>query len=241
VNQNSVHASPFRIDYTLSGGQKPSEVQFALAGNATTQYLENFLLDQFASTFGVMIESFNGTLIKTGTNPTSIDYDVSVKFSPSSQFIPSPQDLDVLIQLAFQPPAVSAFLDKLHALAPDSPFVTTQQVSYTPLDTSAPSKSLDRGNGISPATIGLMSASAVIAVTAIVALAAIQCTSRCGKKRKSASIIQNKSEVMPIMPSYSYADSGRNLMQFRDDSTTSRSTPAYDTSSVASAASIPSG
>jgi hypothetical protein len=222
------------IDYVLSDNKDPNEFEFAFGGDLTTAYLNDFLVDQFNTTFGVKIATFTPRVLMTGLNPVSIEYTVDVVFAQSSAFIPSTQDVDALIELAFQQPSVQTLLDTFHMQPPDLPFMTTTSVTYTALPDvvvddfiKSYERDQDDDGNLSATQKGLISGSAAIAVLAFL-LAFLAFLRRCRKRSFLQVTKHSKSQGMPLMPSYSYCDSrSSNLMPFKDDT---RSTSSSDAS-----------
>lgn len=232
VDKNTVRVTPFRISYVIGSGQEPDVYQFAFGGDVTLAHLEDYMREQFSTTFGVEITSFTFRILMTGLNPVSIDYTVDLIFAQSSAFIPNKQEVDMLVELAFLPPAVQTLLDSFGMLPPESVFMTTQSVEYMPLydvvvDDDIKLLDIDEGDGahLSAATKGLISGSA-----AAVALLAFSLLSRRRRFRKGSLPVtkHSKSEAIPIiMPAYSYCDSRRsNLMHFKDDAGSTTSSDA---------------
>lgn len=123
----------FEVEYTTSGSE-PDSVQFDVAEATTMRYLETYLREQFDSQGPFTnVESFLGIGSANQVNPTKISFNVLITFAPDSTIVPTDQDVSVLIQSAFLPPASQTLIDELQLLDTTNPFSTTSNITYTSL------------------------------------------------------------------------------------------------------------
>lgn len=231
-----MEATPFQINYDLNNDTvTPSEGEYAFGGDVTTAYLEMYLRQQFSTTFGVQIATFSSVLIATDVNPISIDFRVKIVFSPSSAFIPTKAEIDMLIALAFLPPQVQTLIDSYSVLPPDLPFSSTQSVEYIPMPNRVITDDLFRSEeivkndtGLSATQKGFISVSGAFAFLVFATVILVAARRRSHKRRPLLPFSKHsKFEVIPIMPSYSYCDTrSSNLMRFKDDTRSSTSPDA---------------
>jgi len=130
-------ATPFDVLYGIDA-PVPEGTSNEEAIAITQNYLETFLIAQFSGTFGVEVESVSIEVLEegaleSGTGPVvTIAYNLTANFPSDSVFVPETAELDVLVQAAFQPPAVMALLVTLQQELPsENPFSQTQSVSYS--------------------------------------------------------------------------------------------------------------
>lgn len=127
----SISLSPFNITYTISGGV-PTANDLSSVAVLTEQYLENYLKDFFKLNQATNISSFSVQTADSGSgsHPT-IEYDIMVEFTNSSEIIPTGSELDLLIQAALSLPSVQSFLDSVGELPRGDPFSSTSKVVYS--------------------------------------------------------------------------------------------------------------
>ena len=130
-------ATPFDVLYGI-GAPVPEGTSNEEAIAITQIYLETFLIAQFSGNFGVEVESVRIEVLEegaleSGAGPVvTIAYNVTASFPSDSAFVPETAELDVLLQGAFQSPAVDALLITLQQEVPsENPFSQTQSVSYS--------------------------------------------------------------------------------------------------------------
>ena len=222
----AVPATPFRLTFGLTDSTEPNEFEFAMAGDLALVNLEAFLRDQFSNAFGITINVFDGMIAEMGVNPVTIDFDVEISFTMDSSFVPSQADIDALIEVAFLPPNVDTLIAEYNSLSADSPFSTTQTVGY-----EAP-PGIDRDGlkiaelnaepekGSSKAETSLIVGASLLAlVTSIMFMAWLK--ARRNRYVQVSAQANRKSDLLAIMPAYSYCDSrSSNLMQFKDENST---------------------
>jgi hypothetical protein len=204
--------------YNLTDSREPNEFEYALAGDSALGHLQSFLAEQFSSTFDVQMKSFDGLIVDTGFNPVMIDFNATVTFSGTSSFIPTTEEVDMLVQLAFLPPQVDALIEEYSSLSADMPFSTTQSIEFTPISLvrSDDLKLLQSEDVGGKTTIekALISIVAFLSASLVVLLGL-----RYKSNRKRNLPFSVKLELVPIMPGYSFSDShSNNIMPFNDES-----------------------
>jgi hypothetical protein len=213
-----------------------------MAGDVALGHLESFLTDLFANTFDVQIESFDGLIADTGFNPVTIDFNATITFSDTSSFVPSADEVNMLVELAFLPPQVDSLIQEYASLSADMPFSTTQSVVYapSPLVRSDDSKLLQSGDLGGKTTIekALISSVALLSV-ALTVLLVVRFRSKSDRKRSFPSA--TKFDLIPIMPGYSYCDNhSSNIMPFKDDSLSHGSNSSFQFNARSSGSSVSS-
>ena len=133
ISGDTVQASPFRLTYMLTDSTEPSEAQYALAADVALMHIEAIVRDQFSFAFGVEVDVFDGMVTAMGNNPVTIDFNVIISFTSDRSFLPTPQDIDALIELSLLSPNVEILIGEYTSLSTDSPFSTTQSVTYQKL------------------------------------------------------------------------------------------------------------
>jgi hypothetical protein len=87
--------------------------------------------------FGTNLASFDCSGSSFGTDPANILYDVSFVFEEGSFLIPTPDEVNLLLSTAFQPPSVNALVAELSLSA--GAFASTTAVEYlVPATSNAP-------------------------------------------------------------------------------------------------------
>jgi hypothetical protein len=177
VDKNTVRVTPFRIEYDLTVDTIPDEFQFNFGSDITMVHLEEFIRSQFDTRFGVVINAFEPRLLQTGVDPTTIDFTIDIVFDQTSAFIPSKQEADILVELAFLEPNKEKLLQSLRTYQQfDLPFGFINDVFYEPLNDVVVDddiKSLERDDDVAewtPAYIGIVSGSIVLALMALTVL-----------------------------------------------------------------------
>jgi hypothetical protein len=177
VDKNTVRVTPFRIEYDLTVDTIPDEFQFNFGSDITMVHLEEFIRSQFDTRFGVVINAFEFRLLETGVDPITMDFTIDIVFDQTSAFIPSKQEADILVELAFLEPNKDKLLQSLRTYQQfDLPFGFIDDVFYEPLfDVVVDDdiKSLERDDDVdewTPAYIGIVSGSIVLALMALTVL-----------------------------------------------------------------------
>jgi hypothetical protein len=177
VDQFTVRVTPFRVEYDLTVDTVPDEFQFGFGSDITMVHLEDYVRSQLESRFGVQINEFQFRLLETGVDPITIDYTIDIIFDPSSAFIPTKQEVDILVELAFMEPSKDDLLKSLRTYQQfDLPFGFIDDVVFEPLyDVVVDDdlKSLERDDveeWTQPAYIGIVSGSIVLALMALTIL-----------------------------------------------------------------------
>jgi hypothetical protein len=83
----------------------------------------------YSFSFDTTLESFDCAAVTFGSGPAQISYEVSLTFTEGSFLIPTTEDIDILLETAFQPPSVNALLDALSLSA--GAFASTTAVDYS--------------------------------------------------------------------------------------------------------------
>ena len=200
------------------------------AAEITMSHLQDFIVELFSGTFEVVVETFDFTILDFGSVPAAIAYAVELTFSETSAFIPSVNDVDDLVELAFMEPSVLDLLADFQEQPPEMPFQETKSVEFVLLSEI---RAVERVGPLSPMRIGLISGASV---AFFLVLCYCWRQQRSRRRRKTLNVSgswPSKSEGMPvIMPSHSFVESltsGRaNLMHFREDTESTTSGSVYD-------------
>jgi len=75
--------------------------------------------------------TFSGSATGVAFRPNRIGFEGDTTFSKTSSSVPTGQELDALLALAFEEPQVGIFLTMLKELPPDNPFSTVTNVVYS--------------------------------------------------------------------------------------------------------------
>jgi hypothetical protein len=225
ANDEKVRATPFLIEYTV-GTQLRSLQQLHInvldvTAQLTMKHLETFLSDQFNSIFGATLMLFGSTHMDRGSDESSlaIAYGVDMVFDGRySAFIPTPEDVDLLTELAFTEPAVLSLIHDLRDLPQEIPFRETVSILYVAIhglsmeDRGGPVAKEESGNVLlSPASFGvLVGGSILILLLVSYSLWIRQVRTRCVCVKKSAdSLLLNNikaTERKNTMPFHSFAE-----------------------------------
>jgi hypothetical protein len=206
-----------------------------MAGDITLSHIESVIRDQFSTTFGAEIAAFDGMITETGFNPVTIDFAITITFADQSGFIPTTEEIDSLIELAFLPPSIDNLIGQYNALPADSPFSTTQTIQYEALsgilrdglEEISPNSGNDRNVSKSER---LLTAGVFSLLIFTIFLLVLWFRSRRYHRQSTLSSVKSrvKFDLLPIMPAYSYCDSrSSNLMQFKDDTSSLKSETSY--------------
>ena len=139
ANDTKLYATPFSLEYTAA--QQVRSLQYwhtdslhvATIAQMTMKHLEAFIVDQFQHTFAVSLKHFGSTHMDQSVDALSlaIAYAVDIVVDgATSDFTPSLDELDLLIELAFMEPPVLSLVQELHALPSQSPFHATESIVY---------------------------------------------------------------------------------------------------------------
>jgi hypothetical protein len=125
-----VEATPFCVDYTTQGGT-PSEADLLAAAQVTCQHIQDYLTMIFLLNDGVDLTGTTCADTSSGPGPPpSICFDVSIFVSPTSEFTPSTENVDILIIVALSVPTVDELINDLGEQLPASnPLSTTTGVT----------------------------------------------------------------------------------------------------------------
>jgi hypothetical protein len=96
----------------------------------TIQYLEDYLDDQFFDNNQTIVDYYVSNIVENKTAPPSIVYDFGVAFTNLTTFIPSQQEVDVLIESAFLTPAVNILISAMKQIGTENPFSKTMSIIY---------------------------------------------------------------------------------------------------------------
>lgn len=130
IEENRIVASPFNVIYFVGGGA--TDENLIAGGNVTLEYLEDYLVTQFAFNPATELLLSTGAIIETDISTTSTSFSLSLLFANGSQLVPSQADVDRLIVTAFQQPFVSELLTLLRGSLPvTNPLSTTTGVTYS--------------------------------------------------------------------------------------------------------------
>jgi hypothetical protein len=83
----------------------------------------------YSISFETTLALFTCAAVTFGSGPAQISNEVSLTFTENSFLIPSQEDVDILLETAFQPPTVNALLVELSLSA--GAFATTTAVDYS--------------------------------------------------------------------------------------------------------------
>jgi len=162
------------VTYEIPPGLVPSDANYEEAVSITTTFLEDYLRAtfQYEST---ILDSLDLTASGFGNSPASIDFSGCASFAEESEFIPTGEQLDILIATALQQPTVETLLLVLQSLDPGNPFAQTNSVEYSTTTVNAPEL-------LAPTPITASDLWALIAAWALVGLMAFVVV---GQNRKS--------------------------------------------------------
>jgi len=221
ANDQKVLATPFSLEYRSDIIQLrflqewySDELHAALAAQMTMKHLKTFVDDQFRSTFGVDLKRFGSTytIIKSSSTVPVIAYAVDITFAgATSAFIPSLNEVDLIIELAFRKPAVLSLIRDLQELPEEVPFHDTQSVVYK-MPEGSQGVVEENDSLLSPASFGvIVGGCAMISFMACCFFARHRSRMRCARARAATSrshLRRAKEDGMEIlMPSHSYCDS----------------------------------
>jgi len=236
-SSNVVQATPFGVSYIISeGASEPNDFEVVFASEITMAHVEETVRSNFEGTFGVVVDSFQSEIIGSTTTPNVvIQYSVSVTFSESSDFIPLPDEVDTLVNLAFLDPPVQDLIADLRALPPETPFSQTESVEYVKMEIR---------NGERVVSLSASQISLITGASAMVLIAVCYALMRSKARRNAARAVAGTKfsrvqEIPVLMPGRSYggismfSNESENLMQFRDDTgSTTSSGSAFGSLSV---------
>jgi len=199
-------------------------------------HVEETVRSNFEGTFGVVVDNFQSEIIGSTTTPNVvIQYSVSVTFSESSDFIPLPDEVDTLVNLAFLGSPVQDLIADLRALPPETPFSQTESVKYVKMEIR---------NGERVVSLSASQISLITGASAMVLIAVCYALMRSKSRRNAARAVAGTKfsrvqEIPVLMPGRSYggismfSNESENLMQFRDGTgSTTSSGSAFGSLSV---------
>lgn len=126
---------PFRLTYTLPGTPTSSAADLAIVEQTTDAYVEEIVIDHYASVSGTSVQDFVLELIvdTVGDGSTiSIDYQVTVEFFVADTRDPSPteEEVEAVIASTFDGNNFDVYLDLLQNLGSDNVFSGTTTYCY---------------------------------------------------------------------------------------------------------------
>lgn len=140
--------TPFQVTYNIHGtGTNPTSEQIYAAVNITVAYINEYFLKMFEVNSLVTYVSLKGSLTAISPDFTEISYNATALFARDSMFVPSMQDLDMLLVTAFQQPGVQTLLVMLQQLPSDNSYSQTLQASYKPAAIPTTGTSSSRNTG----------------------------------------------------------------------------------------------
>jgi hypothetical protein len=109
---------------------------FSQAQNATFMYLQQYFTDKYATILNQgMLIAVNSALVSIDNVKKEGTSDLSLVFSAGTSPVPTTADVDNLLSLAFEDPAVKGLFTALQGIAtvnPKNQFITTTMVAYRP-------------------------------------------------------------------------------------------------------------
>jgi hypothetical protein len=109
-----------------------TEEQLGAAAVVTLDYLEMYFQGQYAGNADTAFSKLNGTVTDFQLDaPPDIAFDLELLFNETSSFVPSKQEIDILMGLAFDVQFVQPLKNALRQLPESNPFSGTQSVVYT--------------------------------------------------------------------------------------------------------------
>jgi len=111
--------------------KKPVRQQFREAAAETIAYLEHFLLQQFKTVTGSEVEAFYGSWTGSAIDPPRAGFEVTMVFTEQSTWVPTQDDLDIYVEVAFQTPSVNELISRLQELKQSNPFSNVTSVTYS--------------------------------------------------------------------------------------------------------------
>lgn len=150
---------PYTITYEGVTGT-PTPEQFDAAAAITTMFVTEYLR-QTLSFENSQLEQFPATVVFTGTDPITISFEAEATFATDSQYVPTKDQLNLLIESAFVQPNVETLLLLLGTLPPDNPYSMATGATYakTPPTTPEPVSPLSAvivGAVLGAATLGFI-------------------------------------------------------------------------------------
>jgi hypothetical protein len=122
------------VGYVLESGSNFTRSDFEFAQEVTLQFLNNYLFGQFSASDVTVLEMYSGRV--QGINETipskpEAIYAVELNFANASVYVPSQQEIDVLVEISFSEPFLASLLSKLQNLPAQNPFSYTQSTTFT--------------------------------------------------------------------------------------------------------------
>lgn len=127
-------STPFSVGYVVESGPNTTKSNFDFAQEVTLQFLNDYLFGQFSASDVTILAMYLGLV--QGINETSPSqpeaiYEVELVFADASLYIPSQQEIDVLIEISFSEPFLSDLQSKLQNLPAQNPFSDTETIVFT--------------------------------------------------------------------------------------------------------------
>jgi hypothetical protein len=98
----------------------------------TLAYIDEFLTQAYGYVDGVEYSDIVGSATGQAFQPNRIGFETRIIFDDTSETIPSQEDLDAILAVAFEPPQVDMFISMLNnELNPTNPMSATTSVVYT--------------------------------------------------------------------------------------------------------------
>lgn len=177
----TIDLSPFQLTYSIATSDKLSTEQINEAVDVSFTYLNDFLIDTFDVNSRIKYDSLLGTRIAHSIDYTIVQYMAAARFvipdSDSTTNLPATNDIDALIEMAFNPEREETMLDMLRKLPSSNPYSRTTAVAYALITVETPSAAVldappksDNGKAVA-ARVGISGAVLIICLfTGLVAL-----------------------------------------------------------------------
>lgn len=125
-------ATPFSSSYSIPTDNYTVD-EFGAAQNVTIHFLEDYVKMQFAGNNETeLLECTGGVLMVNQSSPLpTAEFGIDIIFANTSSFVPSQQEVDILIESAFRDPTLRKLVAALQSLPSSNPFSGTTSISYT--------------------------------------------------------------------------------------------------------------
>lgn len=175
-----VEASAFYVTFLLSAtALDPTNADMKQAIVVCTTFLENYVEATFSLVDASDFVKIMSAPFSFSPDFTSIELLTAMEFEDSSEFIPSTEDIDMLLEIAFSEPSVGTLLELLAELPYENSFRQTRSVTRTAgslqlqLSSSRPPPSLDPSKSKSTSSKRGSLVGACAAAFVVVAFAAV--------------------------------------------------------------------
>jgi hypothetical protein len=124
----AIRATPYSLSYLTVDKRLPTASEYAEVTELTRMYLEEFMLDEFAQTTLTNLDDFLTVMVQNTyilDEPVLIEYRSTGLFNPSSIFLPTTRELNMLILEAFQDENLLVYIERLNALPSSNIFSST--------------------------------------------------------------------------------------------------------------------